>query len=283
MAIRSVNATKDYLTSVSLPQYEGDSYTVISHGFVIDKTLEELKNKGFEIERELYRCNKSANIAQGVYHLKYGSDPEMGMMFAWSNSYDKTMRFKCAIGGYVFVCMNGMVSGNMGSWARRHSGTADVETSAMITDQIANADVYYNQLVQDKIEMKNVILTPRQQAEIMGRIYFEHGLLSSEQLSIVKAESKKPTFDYNADKDSLWQLYNGITLSLQKSHPKTWMDQQRMIHWLVMSDYTGLGLVGEMKEAKVNLTPSNQLNLLDMIAEAESEVEQLYVNDNNQY
>ena len=99
----------------------------------------------------------------------------------------------------------------------------------------------------------------------------------------VKAETKKPTFDYNADKDSLWQLYNGITLSLQKSHPKTWMDQQRMIHWLVMSDYTGLGLVGEMKEAKVNLTPSNQLNLLDMIAEAETEVEQLYVNDNNQY
>src|ERR1019366_4018691 len=99
MPKRATLTTQDYLINAALP-VQTETYTVISHGDVIKKTKEVLAAKGFEIERELYRCNDGAQVAQGVYHLKYGDDPDMGMMFAWSNSYDKTMRFKCSIGGY---------------------------------------------------------------------------------------------------------------------------------------------------------------------------------------
>lgn len=254
MSIRAINSTKNFLVNVPLPKAT-NTYTTISHGFIIDKSLDELKTKGFEVERELYRSTKCGNIGQGIYHLKYGSDPEMGMMFAWSNSYDKSMKFKSSIGGVVHICLNGMVSGNMGNYIRKHTGTALQDTTDMITDQIANADIYYNQLVMDKELMKNVILTKRDQAEIMGRIYFEHGLLTTEQLNVVKAESKKPTYDYNSNKDSLWQLYNGITLSLQKAHPKQWLDQQQMIHLLLTKDYVNIPVASNlMIEANVLTT-----------------------------
>ena len=261
MATRATVATKEYLKSVSLPE-QTDSYTTISHGFIIDNTLARLAEKNFEIKSEVYRTNKQGDVAQGVYHLNYGNDPEMGMMFAWSNSYDKSMRFKCAIGGYVFACMNGVISGDMGSWARRHSGTADTETLEMITSQIENANFYYDQLVKDKSVMKNIIMTKRQQAELIGRVYFEYNMITSEQLSVVKAESKRPSFDYNTDKDSMWQLYNNITLSLQRSHPRTWMDQQRMVHWLVNKEYLPKPVAQE---------PTNQIDLIDMIKDVESE------------
>ena len=87
---RSTLTTQDYLTNAPLPEAT-DSYTVIPHGMIIQNTKDILTKKGFEIERELYRCNPGAQVAQGIYHIKYGNDPDMSMMFAWSNSYDKSM------------------------------------------------------------------------------------------------------------------------------------------------------------------------------------------------
>lgn len=237
MAKRASIATKELLMAAPLPVYEGDTYTVIPHEFVIAETVRNLTTQGFKVKQELYRCNQNANIAQGIYHLDYSDDPDMGMMFAWSNSYDKSMRFKCAIGGYVFVCMNGMVNGNMGAWGRKHTGSADSETTETIQTQISKAKQYYKQLVYDKETMKTIIVDDKTRAELVGRLYFEEDLLNTEQLTLIKHQMHSPKFDYNADTKSLWALYNHITLSLHKSHPKDWLDHQRLVHWFFTQEY----------------------------------------------
>ena len=237
MAKRAATATAEFLIKAPLPVYEGDTYTVIPHEFVIAETAKNLAAQGFKVKQELYRCNMNANIAQGIYHLDYSDDPDMGMMFAWSNSYDKSMRFKCAIGGYVFVCMNGMVNGNMGAWGRKHTGSADSETTGTIQDQISKAKQYYKQLVYDKETMKTIIVNDKTRAELVGRLYFEEDLLNTEQLTLIKHQMHSPKFDYNADTKSLWALYNHITLSLHKAHPKDWLDHQRLVHWFFTQEY----------------------------------------------
>ena len=226
--------TQDYIINAALPE-QTETYTVIPHSFIIDKTREALASKGFEIRQELYRCSKGAQIAQGIYYLEYLGDPELGMMFAWSNSYDKSMKFKCTIGAYVYSSMNALISGNMGSWNRKHTGTADDEALLKIQEQIDNAEVCYAQLVNDMKCMKILTLDPTPRAKMVGEMYFIHELLNSEQMSIVKAEFKKPTFDYKVPAESVWAFYNAVILSLQKSHPKTWMDQQRLLHWYLCS------------------------------------------------
>jgi len=268
MASRAQTATKEFIKTCTLPE-GSETYTVIPHGFVIDRTIEQLATAGFAIERELYRCAKAGDLAQGVYHLKYDGDPEMGMMFAWSNSYDKSRRFKCAIGGYVFCCMNGVISGTMGSWARRHVGEADKDTIKVIEHQIMNAEDYYKQLVSDKANMKEVIVNKRLRAELMGRIYFEHGYLNSEQVNIVKNQFNTPEYDYNADKDSLWTMYNHITYSLRKAHPSYWLDQQRLIHHFLCDSFsieTATGLTPEQpanSEGEPIANP-NQVSIFDV-------------------
>ena len=51
MAVRTQTCTKEYLTSIPLPNH-ADSYTVISHEFIINHTMEQLALHGFQVEKE---------------------------------------------------------------------------------------------------------------------------------------------------------------------------------------------------------------------------------------
>ena len=149
MAKRIQECTKEKLISIPLPSH-GSSYTVISHEFIIDYTSQALANAGFAIVDEEYKCTADGQIAQGVYKLQYSNDSDLTMMFAWTNSYNKLVKFKCLIGAHINANSSVMTSGTMGTWSRRHIGTADVEAKQTIDDQISNAHMYYQQMVNDK-------------------------------------------------------------------------------------------------------------------------------------
>ena len=278
MAIRTKDCTKEYLTSVALPNH-AESYTVISHEFIINHTMEQLALHGFTVEKETYRSNSDGSIAQGIYYINYDKDPEIGLMFAWSNSYNKLMRFKCAMGGYVFICMNGIVSGDMGSYGRKHLGTADTETVKAIIEQISNADIYFDRIVADKDTMKKITITERKQAELLGILYAEYELLTNEQISIVKQQMDKPSYDYNCEINSLWAFYNHVTYALKKSHPRDWMDDQRKFHWFVAFEFDLANFVEDAELVPIDQLelnygePENQLNILTEIEKAEENAE----------
>ena len=273
--------SKAHLISVPLPDH-GDTYTVISHESVIDYAYTELANAGFGIVSEEYRATADGNIAQGIYRLQYQNDPELSMMFAWTNSYNKQVRFKCGVGAYVNQIGTTMVCGDMGSWARKHTGTADEETVATIKEQIANAHMYYDQLVHDKNVMKEIKMNKRKQAQLLGILFAEYQILTTEQASIVRSQMDKPSHVFE-DTSSLWAFYNYVTTALQSSHPKTWMEDQRVLHYFISSVNNFSKPLPIQPEPAVNDEeekvidpllnnygqPENQTNLLVQIAEAE--------------
>ena len=282
------DCTWDYLTGIPLPVH-ADTYTVISHENVMDYSKTALINAGFTIEREEYRATADGQIAQGVFRLHYGTDQELSMMFAWTNSYNKQVRFKCGVGAYINTNGTVMVCGDMGNWARKHTGTADTETIATITEQVTNAHMYYNQLVSDKNVMQTISMTKRKQAQLLGILFAEYQILTTEQASIVRQQMDKPSYVF-ADNNSLWAFYNYITLALQQSHPKTWMEDQRILHYFINSvnnfpvcsqpaqvpvDETN---VIENTEANFNFKDvieaidPNQISLLDQIADMEADM-----------
>lgn len=237
MAANTSFVTEKVLRSAPLPSY-GGRYSVITHGAIIDQTRSELKGAGINIIRELYKTNKDGKIAQGIYHLDVADNPDMGMMFAWSNSYNKLMRFKCAIGAQVFICMNGVVSGDMGNYARKHVGTSafnDVITS--IQSQIKDASANYKQLCQDKDILKAINLTKKDQCAILGRLFADADLVTPTQCTIIKREINTPSFNYNADKDSAWALYNHVTLALKESHPFNYLSDHQKVHTFFMDEF----------------------------------------------
>ncbi len=227
--------SKAHLINVPLPQH-GSTYTVISHQFVIDYVHQALTAAGFEILLEEYRCTADGQIAQGVHKLMYNNDPELSMMFAWTNSYNKQIKFKCLVGAYIEPTSTVMVSGEMGVWIRKHMGTADVETKQTIDEQIQNAHQYYNQMVSDKNEMIDKTLDKRKKAQILGILFAEYGILTTEQASIVRNYIERPMKSFS-NPDSLWAFYNSVTIALQQSHPRTWMEDQRVLHYFIDSIY----------------------------------------------
>jgi hypothetical protein len=264
------DCTKASLIDVALPVH-GDSYTVISHESVMDMSATALANAGFSIADEEYRATADGNIAQAIYRLNYNNDPELSMMFAWTNSYNKQVRFKCGVGAYINKTGAVMVCGDMGSWARKHTGTADEETLKTITEQIANAQMYYDQLVSDKEAMKQVPMNKRKQAQMLGILFAEHQILTTEQASIIRNQMDKPTHVFE-EAGSLWAFYNYVTIALQVSHPKTWMEDQRVLHYFI-SSVIGSSAPVVPTSVVVESEPvnPNQLSLLDQIAEVEAE------------
>ena len=42
------------------------------------------------------------------------------------------MKFKCAVGARVFICMNGVVSGDLGNFSRKHTGGALLDAGGYV-------------------------------------------------------------------------------------------------------------------------------------------------------
>jgi len=261
-------STRHYLENAPLPSH-GDTYTVIPHRDVIENTLNMLNASGFNVIRQLYRANVNANVAQGIYHIKPSNpiddkiktENELGMMFAWTNSYDKSTRFQCAIGGYVMVCHNGMVAGDMMSFARKHTGSADYEIRMQISNQIKNAEKHYRKIIDDKNNLRTVSLSMKEQAELLGRLYAQEEILDVSQIVTVKEEMAKPSYDYEADQENAWAFYNHVTHALKKSHPRSWLSDSQKFHDFIVADL--LGQMGLNTKDQVEEIVENQLDLFD--------------------
>lgn len=268
--------TRASLEAVPLPVHAA-TYTVISHKSIMDYALAEITAMGFTIEKEEYRATHDGQIAQGIYQLNYNSDTEMSLMFAWTNSYNKQIRFKCAVGGYVHANQTVMLCGEIGTYARKHTGTADADTIAMMKNHLTNAKMYYDNLVLDKEQMKLIPMSLRRQSEILGVLFAEYEILTTEQASIMRQQMDKPSYFYNGGKDTLWAFYNHATVALQQSHPRTWMEDQRMLHWFITNE---VGLATPAIPLSVMMDDvivdplyeiPNQTNILDQIAEVTEE------------
>jgi hypothetical protein len=78
--------------------------------------------------------------------------------------------------------------------------------------------------------MKDISLDKKQQAEFLGRLFIEEKLLDSQQMSCVKAEIEKASYDYNVSDACAWAFYNHVTHALKSTHPRNWMKNQAKFH-----------------------------------------------------
>lgn len=113
---------KEIILNPSLIPARTESYQPISHGDVIAMTLAALDKNGLSVLSEHYSSAQDGLQAAGSYSIA-GGDDEMLIRLMWQNSYNKTRTLKWCIGAHVFICGNGCVSGDMGAFKRRHTGS----------------------------------------------------------------------------------------------------------------------------------------------------------------
>ncbi len=250
--------TKEYIIAQPTPNYgvgNKRAYAVISHVEVMIQAEDLLSKAGLQVEEVLYSCVKGAAVARGIYHIK-GGDEDLQMMFAWVNSYDKSKRFSCAIGSKI-KDSGYWLSGDIGSWKRKHTGDAKKEAMETMSDQINNAGKYYQALLGHKAEMILVKIPEKLRAEVLGRIYFLEKIITSEQAGIVKSLLMTPGAD-----DTLWQLNKWLAAAMRKSHPKDWLEKSIQLSGFLNKEF-GIG------QAVAPI--QNQMTLIQMIEEVKAE------------
>jgi len=232
----SKTQTEEYLRKTQLP-LATKSYTVISHGDIIDTVREMLKKHGFIVTNELYKAESNGDVALGFMQIETLNDPDMAMTFNWTNSYNKMVRFSCSIGGFIYDNQVPFVStNNQASWNRKHTGTALEETMEVIEAMVASADDHFAQIVDMKNKFKSIDVSRKEYAKLLGLLYFDKQVISSEQINVIKREYEKPSFTYT-DKGTLWELYKMMMFGIVDQAPKNWYRQQMDINSYVQVLY----------------------------------------------
>jgi hypothetical protein len=228
MKVKSRTTTEDYLRKTKLP-LATKSYTVIPHGVVIDAIREKLQENGFIVTNELYKAEYNGDIAMGFMHIQNDMDPDMGMTFNFTNSYNKMIRFGCSVGGFIYDNeVPFLTSNNSASWIRKHTGTALDEAMEVIDVMISCANEHFQEVIDMKEKLKAIQVDRKEYAKLIGLLYLDKEILFSDQVSVIKHEYKKPSFDYK-DKGTLWEIYKMIMFAIAEKSPKIWHEQQMKI------------------------------------------------------
>lgn len=256
-------STKYYLTGTELPK-ETRTYKPVSHGQLIDLTLESINAAGFKLDTESYTATKDGQVANGKFTISNVADKEMQLQIGWQNSYDKSLSLKFAIGTQIFICKNGCVSGDYGAFKKKHRGDVQEFTPAKITEYIKSAGDAFLKIQKERELMKHLEIDARVTAELVGRMIIEQQFIESTQLNIIRNEIAKPTFDYNAP-GTLWELYQYTTFAMRDIHPRFWMPNHMEAHEFFVN------AAGELKgklvqvEFEQSLPDKRQLTIFDQL------------------
>lgn len=241
----SDSSARGILMAAKLPK-KTRSYAPVPHKVVMESTLEALDKANIKVLGQSYKAARNGSQGNGTYLLD-GGDTQMNLRLVWQNSYDKSLPLAAAIGSNVIVCGNGLVMGDMGDFKRKHTGTVLIEFKESIGQYIQQAGEIFEKMVRDRERMKEITLTKRTSAELIGRMFLEQDIITATQLGIIKREIDAPSFDYGTMKkrdesgilvgpDLLWDTYNAITVSLKEAHPQHNIKQHINLHNFITKD-----------------------------------------------
>ena len=228
MKVATYTTTKDLLLKAELPT-ETKTYKPVTHAQLMDLTLESIYQSGFTLDKELYSASPDGQVANGNFTISNVADKEMQLQIGWQNSYNKTLSLKFAIGAHIFICQNGAVHGDMGSFKKKHMGEVQEFTPNAIMEYIKQAGDTFMKMQTEREAMKQIELSKRAQAELVGRLMLEESLISSMQVNQIAKELTDPTYDYGAP-GSLWELYQFTTQTMRETHPRFWINDHMKTH-----------------------------------------------------
>ena len=228
MSTQTYSTTRGLIINADIPQ-QTRTYKPITHASLIDLTLNSIEKAGFTLDKETYSMAQGGAIANGQFSIRNVADKEMQLQIGWQNSYNKSLSLKFAIGARIFICQNGMVHGDMGSFKKKHQGTVQEFTPNAISEYIKQAGDTFSQMQTEREAMKQIEMTKRTKAELIGRMMIEEQFISSTQMMIMARELETPTHDYGAP-NSMWELYNYATFAMKELHPSIRMNNHIKAH-----------------------------------------------------
>jgi hypothetical protein len=234
MARKTQFVDEQYLMNVPLPQH-GNRYTVVSHDQAVQNMKSTFNKFGYNVKNSTFKVAREGRVAIGTFSLNLG-DSEMGYMVGFVNSYDKSKSFQYFHGSEVFVCENGLIIAD-NKYRRKHTG--DVDTEAFLSFDVEMGDILtpFNTMKKFREELKLVPLSTKEMAELAGRMFVQEELLTPRQMSDLKMEIMKPSYDYSGNNNSGWEFYNHLTHVAKRAHPTEYFSHHESLSNFVINEF----------------------------------------------
>jgi hypothetical protein len=236
MAERVTDQTEMFVRSIRIPS-QTETYSPVSHGDVIDELELSLKEKGLVPFKKKFITAKDGQELFGSWMLKGINDDvetvqkgDQVLAINFVNSYNKHLKLSIVPGIAVIVCGNGAMSKTaVSTFSRKHTGDINIEFPIFIQNSLENLDTLYQNMILNFAKLKEVQLDKKLMSELAGRLFIEHDIISSEQMSMLKREIEKPTFEQFIPQNA-YSLYNHTTYSLRNSHPAEIIEKYTNVH-----------------------------------------------------
>lgn len=190
------------------------TYKAINHMDLHNMTVDKLNSKGLTVVSNTFKTNAAATQVIALYTIDMG-DPMFAGMIGWRNSYDKQTSVAITAGSQVFICGNGCVVGTT-KFIHKHNGSVLNLIEPTLEDQVnslatmmADSRRLYTLLSQRRINdwFRNAVL---------GDLFMQD-YLNTYQITLIKNEYKKPTYDYGHP-GTVWELFNHCTHAMKTTN-----------------------------------------------------------------
>lgn len=258
------------------------TYRPVEHQWVIDNIQSTLEQAGYEITESIYRGNDECTQVYGYYTFRIkdenfveGEDEQIEGVYAFQNSYDKTMKFRGSAGAKLD---NGaIILTDSTDYTRKHTGAALPNILNYIHTQVANIRLAYFHAKNIRTDFKDINLTKAEVGRAIGEMTI-YKILSPDQ-------STKFYQEWRGCAGTLWDVFKVVTLVLQNIAPRQWMDTQFNAYNFILGmevatasiqdgfDNTTIDDPDDLIDLNSNeeYTDPNQVDLEDSIAEVEAD------------
>jgi hypothetical protein len=227
--------TLEQLSAVPKPEMT-KSYKPIIHNDLNSMIMEGIANNGFDLIDTKFLAARNGSQAIGQYNIRFDNNPDYGIKVIFQNSYDKSLTLKLVCGVHTFICTNGAAMGDMGAWKSKHVGEVQEITPQKATEFLKGAGETFFKIISDKQKMRDIEVTKRTTAELLGRMFLEESIITANQLGAIKKSMEYPVYDYGVQ-GSLLNIYEDVTCSLRDAHPQFWLTQHQNLHSFITKEY----------------------------------------------
>lgn len=218
------------MISAELPE-KTKTYTPIAHMNIVNRVRSEIRNAGFSIVGESFKCSQDGMVALGSMMINYKADPDLVLAANFVNSYNKQFAFRFSLGAVDKLTGSYLIIDDKryGSYRRLHKGAADLLAEGKIKDIISGADEYWSDLLEIKEDFKQVHMDANAAYQFAAELFFtKTAILNTMQLNTIKSIfAKNP--DLEAKGLNMFEFHNIIGEALLDAHPSEWLDNQTVL------------------------------------------------------
>ena len=209
-------ASFEDVLAVQTPQ-KTETWTPVSHGFMIDQTKQKLDENGFDVVNENHNLARFGQRYFGLMQVQDRNAPEnpdRATVVGLRNGHDKCFPAGIMAGDAPFVCSN-LIFNNEIVIARRHTKNIDnINVAGNIFHKIANAigQLRESWVAQEKRvdAYKEYDVSSNKEANDLIIRGFQSGACNKTQIADIVGQWGTP--NHNEFKDrNLYSLYNSFT------------------------------------------------------------------------